>query len=149
MNKFIYVRHAFLIVYYQLAFITGGILEDEFYTKTALRWMDLKNYKRAIRNLEKALKTYDVSYVRYKLALCYQCLGEYEKAYLNFNIAHEKNKIDTYLIFMAFCKYHTKDIENATKILQGLDKDKLDEDDLERFKVVDDLINNNLTFRAS
>jgi len=46
----------FLILYNKLVFMTGGILEEELYWNTAQCWMDLDNYRKAIRNYEKYLK---------------------------------------------------------------------------------------------
>jgi tetratricopeptide (TPR) repeat protein len=48
--------------------MTGYILGEEYYWNTARCWMNLDNYKKAIRCLEKSIKIYDVSYVRFYLA---------------------------------------------------------------------------------
>jgi tetratricopeptide (TPR) repeat protein len=136
------IWHYILIVYYQLAFITGGVIDDEYYLEVARQWMDLDKYRRAIRNLEMALKTYDVSSVRYNLAWCYQNTGEYEKACINYDKAHEKHLHPIYKIYFAYCKNCLGKKEESIKIMNELKEIKMDESTLEEFNRINNLINN-------
>lgn len=120
MNFFINIWRIFLIIYYKLAFITGGFLDEEYYVKTATQYMELKNFKRAILNLEKALKTYDVSYIRTNVAWCYLQLREYEKAIVQYDKAYEKKKDGTFLIYSAYCKYYLGNKDEAFKMMNDI-----------------------------
>jgi tetratricopeptide (TPR) repeat protein len=135
--------HVFLIIYYKLAFITGGVLPDEYYVKTAIQWMDLDNYKRAILNLEIAIKFYDVSYVRYYLAWCYQNLGEYEKACVNYNKAYEKKKDMIYLIYVAYCEFCLGNKEKATQMINEIKEKHIDDRLVKEFERIEKIISTN------
>ena len=120
MNFILNVWHIFLIIYYKLAFVSGGFIDEEYYVKTAAQYMELNNFKRAILNLEKALKTYDVSYIRNNIAWCYLKLGEYEKAIIQYDKAYEKKKDGTFLIYSAYCKYFLGNKDDAFKMISDI-----------------------------
>jgi tetratricopeptide (TPR) repeat protein len=124
----------------------GGVIDDEYYIQTASQWMDIDNYKRAILNLEIALKTYDVSNVRYYLAWCYQNIGEFEKAYMNYENAYNKKKQNIYLIYMAYCKHCLGKHEDSINLLNDLKNRDMDSKTKSEFNRIESLIhksNNN------
>jgi tetratricopeptide (TPR) repeat protein len=120
-----------LIVYYKLAFNIAGIMEEEYYVQTARYWMQLGKYKKAIVNLEKAIKVYDVSYIRSNLAYCYIKIGKCEQACVHYEKAYEKKKDLTYIVYIAYCKYHTGNKDEAFKLINEVNSSSTDKNVLE------------------
>jgi tetratricopeptide (TPR) repeat protein len=143
MKYFKAIWHIFIIVYYKLAYYTGFVLDETYYVSTARQWMEINQYKKAIKYLEKAKKEYDVSYVRYYLGWCYQHVLEFEKALVNYEKAYEKQKQPIYLIYQAYCKFALNQTDDATHILNSLKRNELEPPELKELERIEDIIKSN------
>jgi tetratricopeptide (TPR) repeat protein len=129
----------FLLIYYKLAFYTGGLIDDEYYIEAGNAWSNLNNFKKAILNYKMALKTEDISITRNWIGWCYLNLGKYEEAYIHYSKAHEQNNDISHLIGMANCKYSLGNTIEAKSIINNIkmNNNNIDKNYLESIKYLE------------
>ena len=134
--------HIFLVIYYKLAFYTGGLIDDEYYVAAGNNWVKLNNYERAISNYKMALKTEDISFTRNMIGWCYLKLRKYEEACLHYNKAYEKKNDIIHLIGVAYCKHYLGKSNEAKSILNDIKTNNKDinQDNLEDINQLEEII---------
>jgi tetratricopeptide (TPR) repeat protein len=137
--------HIFLLIYYKLAFYTGGLIDDEYYIPAGNTWVNLKNYKRAISNYKMALKTSDISFTRNMIGLCYIKLDKFEEAQLHYSKAYEQKNDILHLIGIAYCKCYLGKLNEAKSIINDIKKNNkdIDKDILANIKYLENRMSGN------
>ena len=95
-------------------------LPEEFHSDAGAIYLDMNNYKSALKHFKKALKEDDVSFFRANIGWCYLNLDQYEEAILHYEKAIEKKKHPATLIGLCFSYFNNGTPDKAKSLLREL-----------------------------